>query len=561
MASTGSQRGRGIGAVAQFYLTPNPEKRDFASGGRQRPMDVTEEEIIDVNEFEREGLVREQGEGHREDREKPEPQNTESDMNEYIDPQEEAPSYRAADFIRSRRQEMKFDGVSEPVASLALWAGRVEGYDGRIEHYIRQCAYEEGQIGLLQLDRRQIRLWEWQGSGIADEDGEAAEMGSGGYDLLEALVELGERCGTLGVDLAGLNWDEAEELMRYCGQVVVFCSDAPEEMVSAYKCIKRLWQGEQGAKVSVFVSGVADEQRAVAVFEKLAQTSRDFLGLELQWAGSEQYGGEATGKELGRVDYDKQAMVVVSEYLREQSEKAKWDDFLQEEGAVLLEGMGHGQRVLKREKNEGEISRDVETRGIGEAKTEKEPQVEAPAREEQAAEARMPIMTEIPVPAEASAPVYEEVRPLPQAPLPVARLPKTDLELMESLVLALPGWLTCLPSGMAAPINMPKELGSVRVLIDGNGRLSILGASLTGQSGIWEQGMRARKWLTDNLELMIGHCRQLRIDRSMEVGMVMVVGSGAEGLRQSCGQISDFPCHVLQLHLLQNDGGNWLLVV
>ena len=110
-------------------------------------------------------------------------------------------------------------------------------------------------------------------------------------------------------------------------------------------------------------------------------------------------------------------------------------------------------------------------------------------------------------------------------------------------------------------MSLPKELGSVRVLIDGNGRLSILGASLTDQSGIWELVMRARKWLMDNLELIISHCRQLKIDRSREVGVIMVAGGGVEGLRQSCGQSGEFPCEVLQLHLLKNDGGSWLLVV
>ncbi|MFC1782330.1 hypothetical protein ACFL02_01940 [Planctomycetota bacterium] len=78
---------------------------------------------------------------------------------------------------------------------------------------------------------------------------------------------------------------------------------------------------------------------------------------------------------------------------------------------------------------------------------------------------------------------------------------------------------------------------------------------------VWERALRGRKWVVDNLELIISHCRQLRIDRSLPVGVILVAGGSIEGLRQSGSQINEFPCVVLQLHLLQNEGGSWLLVV
>jgi hypothetical protein len=152
-------------------------------------------------------------------------------------------------------------------------------------------------------------------------------------------------------------------------------------------------------------------------------------------------------------------------------------------------------------------------------------------------------------------------KPLPLAPVVVGQLPRSDQELADALQLALPGWLTRLPTVMSLPVNFPADIDpAVRIFVDANGRLHLFLASLDGGE-ILPRVLKARRWLTDNLALIISHCRQIKIDRSLPIGIVLVTGGSIDTLRQSCGQISDFPVQVLQLHLLQNDMGSSLLVI
>ena len=73
--------------------------------------------------------------------------------------------------------------------------------------------------------------------------------------------------------------------------------------------------------------------------------------------------------------------------------------------------------------------------------------------------------------------------------------------------------------------------------------------------------LRERKWLVENLDGVLGKWPQIKIDRSQEVGVMIVVGGQTESLRSECERIREFPVMVSQLYLLRNDDGWAVLVV
>ena len=148
------------------------------------------------------------------------------------------------------------------------------------------------------------------------------------------------------------------------------------------------------------------------------------------------------------------------------------------------------------------------------------------------------------------------------SPVVVVKLPRSDGDLADALQLSLPGWLKGIVTPMVLPVSRPSDMDkSVRFLLDGNGRLFVLGVSLSASKEALSKSLQGRKWLEDNLSMILSSCPQVRIDRSLEAGVILVAGGDVSFLQESVSQIQEFPIVVKQLHLLQNESGSSLLII
>jgi hypothetical protein len=153
-------------------------------------------------------------------------------------------------------------------------------------------------------------------------------------------------------------------------------------------------------------------------------------------------------------------------------------------------------------------------------------------------------------------------------PIQVASLPQDDVQLSNYLQLALPRWLTTVPTAMAIPLSLPRDIGSsVRVLIDATGRVHVLSAGLCASGEIINRGLAGHKWLSDNLPSIAGACRQLKIDLATPAGLIMVAGGVAETMEIAMDELNErelpepISCQIMKLYFLQNEAESALLIM
>jgi len=308
----------------------------------------------------------------------------------------------------------------------------------------------------------------------------------------------------------------AAALIRSTGRVVVVCHGDPDHIVAGYKTIKWLSrQVDRPEKVSVFFCNVPTAADAREAYLKLSGVAEEFLGMEVGFAG---YGLRLTQVSGVR--------------------KADTEPVAEREGENRLEDSDYP--TSKRSGGDAGDQQDV-LRLHGQLSGKESEQL----RER-----------------EIRAGTAGPLRPAVLSPVWGKALPASDGELADRLQLALPGWLRSVPTALALPLNLPEDIAEgAAVLLDAAGRLWVLGASLAGGETLLARALAARKWLVKNLELLAGHCRQLRIDTGLEPGLILVTGSQVEPLRASCSQIGKFPCTVMQVHLLRAPAGYGLLIV
>lgn len=307
--------------------------------------------------------------------------------------------------------------------------------------------------------------------------------------------------------------DRLDQLLNRCDRVVVACRPEPDDVVATYKKIKwlgtRLGRREQ---VYLFVADARSIAVAESTYEKLAGATEKFMGMELGYEGCCLSEGDAVSDEPG---------------------DSEWTENL----------IGQQNHSPKTPCSQEEAKPDFAS--------DKLSSVEAcAALGDERERACLASTAGGPPPA-----VHRTIS--------VETLPTTDAALSDALQLALPGWLTALPTAMAVPLDLPSNVGPhIRVLFDAAGRFHILTARLSGDQGLLAEALMARKWLVENLDLLTTHCRHFSIDRRLPTGIVLVAGAAvANTLRAAAAQIEGFPCHVMQLHLLQGETKPALLVV
>jgi len=447
------------------------------------------------------------------------------------------------------------------LAGITLLADHLEGSRQKVFAFARHWTDKNERVGILNLETSAVELIEF-----ARQPTPSRPATDGSWDelfcpaepqappptlpnniadtLTSTLSDLARRCDILLVNIAQGKLPQVRELIELCRHTVVITTCSPADMVETYKTIKYLsplaWKDMD---ISLFVCGADDENAARKIHQKLNSTAWEFLGIDLKWAGWEHLPTNVKERILGSFEGDQELLDELAE-------------FLAGKGSHLGPAQEQICESLKEQTDDScagqqNISREAERENILSFAAQTPPTPAAGPVKNQSA---CPAATVPPLETPAG-------RPIPLTPIGVAQLPRTDHELAQVLQLALPGWLTQLPTVMALPVHLPTDINpAVKILIDANGRLHVFFASLTGGGEILPHALRARKWLSDNLSLIIASCRQIKIDPSLPIGIILVTGGALDTLRPSSTQMGEFPTLVLQLLLLQNNSGSSLLV-
>jgi hypothetical protein len=397
---------------------------------------------------------------------------------------------------------------------IALLADHLENHWSRIHRYGEQLADQYGKIAVVNVDSCEaglIEIIENPASGgtretltakpdddfwkalIAEEQGISpsqtiAETEDFPNNLRPALCEFAQDFAEVILHIDKSYQKSCREMLQHCSGVVVLCSSEPVDIIETYKTIKWLAELERNwGEVFLFICDVPDSEAALETYNKLSQTCRNFLRVNLQYAGC-------------------------------------------------------SAAIAEKKDNNG-----------------KETPAEVPVAEKFAEPVQEPVSVDRASRFETQ-PMNQ--RPIPHSPIPVTVFPRQDAELADVLQLALPGWLGEIPTGLALPLCKPSHVDpAARVLIDATGRLHIMLASLTGSPDLFSKALQARKWLNENLNLIASHCPQLKIDRSLAAGLILIAPPPLEILQNGGSQIREFPILIKQLHLLLNEEKAALLIL
>lgn len=426
------------------------------------------------------------------------------------------------------------------LARLLLISDHLDGSDEEVNRFVAQMAAQEGPMGLLDLAGAQIRLSEFQAESepacaaeLIDESINSAweELFGGDRlsqsdkqgtltDLPGQLTALQQRVEALVVHVSQRGETLAESLIAQCDQVIFLCGLEQKALLKTYQAIKRLAGAvPKGKIVSVYIFGSNDEEQAIEVYEKLVETAEKFLDRNIEWAGFEQGHGPVEQTPLAVSQADRENVEVIKSFF----------------------GIGLGQKEA-----EATVVDNTETAGeINEGCLEKQ----APANVQQD-----DILQEV-----TSKPVGDGMEVF--EPLVVVELPRGDGELADLLAERAGCWLKGTEGVMRLQLPVIKELDDrVRVLIDGQGRLSILLAGLGAAEDYLYPLLEARRWIRSHLTLLQGFSGQIGIDEIAEIKLVLVGGGPGEGLSEVCGQL-DYDFMVKRVYLTANSTFKAVLVV
>jgi len=403
-----------------------------------------------------------------------------------------------------------------------LLADHLPDYQKRIQAYVRYLADQEERVALVNIDNCEAQLLE--GGSEEKNNGLPHTVIAETEDitglLIPALNELVENHDILLANLNESFRERAGELIKNCTWVTVLCTCSDAEIVETYKTIKWLVQ-EIGWEDKIFlfvcdVPGESDiemEKNALKVFGKIAETTRRFMRAEVELTGYEE---KPTSQ---------QPLDIETEPVSEKIENLSGSEYDIPENAQATN-------------NTQEASSSQETAG------DHVSTAACSGRDSSGDYVR----------------VEKNNKPAVHTPIFVESVPQDDFQLCNALQLAISDWLKVVPGPMLIPLPLPEDIDPAgRILIDMNGRLYILLTGLSSDNNITERALAGRKWLTDNISFICGYCRQLRIDRTLPPGLILVAGGSVDSLKTACSQISNFPCHILQLHFLYNSG-KWSLL-
>jgi len=389
--------------------------------------------------------------------------------------------------------------------------------DPSLEKSIRYARYlfqQDTDISLVLVDKHQAHLVDFQ-TDIDNPERTPITKTSDNSELRSALIELAMDCDTLLIHIDPSCRLKSEQLIAHDPRITLLAGCDSSDIIQTYQTLKSLApEASRDRQISLFLCSAPDPQTAQQVFQKLCDTAQKFLYRKLQLKGYE------------LVDSD----TSTSDSISESAGIVSFTPSFQERHSLNHNPLSTENHTPKPpEKNRTEFNQNSFNSSAD------SPEIK---------------------------PLTPHCRPPILQPVQVSQLPRTDIELNDTLQLALPGWLKIIPTAIAIPLPLPSHIPSTfRVLLDATGRIFIFTATLSSHENIWPQALAAQKWVTENISLIGNFARQLHIDPSQNSGIIMVTAQSPESLRTLTPQTDNFPCHVLPLHLLQAENSRYLLIV
>lgn len=198
---------------------------------------------------------------------------------------------------------------SSPLTKIIVFADHLEQPSEKVNHFVQQMVNEEGPMSLLDLtDAAMIQLSEFRAGKsstceleLIDQSIHTAwqELFGGnnaallsqkktGEEFSRLIEGLPEKVETVAVHLPRQLDENTQRLLQGADQAVLLCGCQSEQLLKTYQLIKRIVTKVEGMAISLFFFGQKDEEEAVAVYEKLAETCKEFLECQIEWAGCEQ---------------------------------------------------------------------------------------------------------------------------------------------------------------------------------------------------------------------------------------------------------------------------------
>ncbi len=391
-----------------------------------------------------------------------------------------------------------------------------------IENYLQIVADQYDNIRLVQINETNAELVEHNLNSKSQAPSRTVITNSDNFqtELLPALQELAYDSDRLLINIAYSFLEQHREILSDFPYITVICPSSNDGVLNAYKMIKWLaLQVNFPKHISVYVNGdTPNNSLTEKIYNKLSRTAREFLGIKLFRKTANTPCNSQTD-----TPYDAQPQSTLTKTAQtEPADEPVYNETIPDKSV-------YDDALIEDTLNDHLPDGDVPQEG-----TCKQDNTDS----------------------------YTAKLPTILNPVPVTEWPGTDAELADILQLALPGWLNTIPMAITIPIKQPKHLArSARVLVDTTGRLWIMWTGLYANEHTLADVLSLRTWLADSLHTIQQQCRQLRINSDLPVGIALVSGNNCEQLRADTQSITDFPCEILQLYLMQFETSKALVII
>ncbi len=492
------------------------------------------------------------------------------------------PQRRGPVVVKEDEQEISLDNSLKLSHAQMLLAGHLAEPLRAIQKYARGVV-GDGSGTLLSLAGNMLRMFVKAGEGTVCDT------------LNECLESLPGHCEKMLIYMGREYRDSLGEMLEHCRRAVVFCGCEPEDVIAGYQEIKWLVT-EVGVltEIAVYVVHGPDEvHRAGEVYDRLNRTVNEFLDIDVErvedsqlnyqheplremltidnadsdeviggmvgfLAGgeSERPGGSVT-EQPEEISGENPPADHITDFSSSETDANVAEIKPVDEPATGIEGETEVISMPNIFDELLEYDQPDECEASG-GDWEEEPLETATDKERAAMELQYEARGEAGGKVSGSEQGLGSVPVM--CPIEVVRFPGSDAELADLLQLALPVWLHSVASAVALPVRMPEiNDKSIRFLLDAAGRIHILAGRISGSSEMVMDALAGRKWLKNNINMIAGQCRQLRVDISLEPGLVLVAQDNVQVLRKSLDAF-EFPCAVMQAQKLQTGMNRSMLI-
>jgi len=447
--------------------------------------------------------------------------------------------------------------------AIALIADHLSDSRNHLETYARQLSFHNGPASLICLQDTQAEWYNFNHENIPDSKLNADEVSFGLLEKEEVRLLLGEtdsegnsstfsiqkqgsilselagRSETLLVSPAHRQLRGMREILSLSKTAVVFCRSDSEGLIDAYQAVKWLvTEMDYTGDISLFVCD-GREDTIDEVHGRLAETAQKFLCIDIPFAEYPQLcevpmSQQDLPPDLS-MDMTSHLINLLQAELNPNSNRA---DDSQEKP------ISEASKPTDTLENQSLYTSGPEIPPVCSSETHT-PETEIPSQDTISSQP-------------------SSVFPIPLRPIVVENFPRSAGQVTELLQMRVPMWLRQTGPALTLPLYLPKPFDSAfRVLLDSQGRAYLLAVNLTGDPGYFSAALQGRQWVKDNLIQHMRQFRQLHLAPGEDPGLILVISDSNlwNQAKQHAATISQFPCHILQLHFLQTEFENFILLV